>query len=136
MPSPFVRSLPGAMDRDATRFPNDANGDVLFSLLSDGDALTAPRPVDFELFFDGPDAASKARACAARLESLGYAVEVEPWEIEEGEAEPPAHLPWDVRVIVEMIPTHAEVGRLEALFDAEARAHGGEADGWGCFTVK
>jgi hypothetical protein len=125
------------MDRDATRFPDDANGDVLFNLFSDGDALTAPRLVDFQLFFEGKDAAANARACATRLESLGYdTIEIEQWEQEEGDAEPPADLPFDLRVIVEMVPTYAEIGRLEALFDAEARAHGGEADGWGCFTVK
>jgi hypothetical protein len=123
------------MDRDEARFPPDSNGDVLFNLHCDGDSLTVSRPVDFQLIFEGVDGEANARACAERVAELGWHSDVEQWEAEDLE-DVPEHLPWDVKVVVEMLPTHAEITRIESLLDAEAQRLGGHADGWGCFTVK
>jgi hypothetical protein len=108
-----------------TVFPNDENGEVLRSMAEQGIDLTVPREVDFAHLF--PDE-NDAQAFAARVEPLGYRVEVyEPDEEarEEGSTE------WDVLCARRMVPTHADITRFETQLAAVAREFGGHEDGWG-----
>src|SRR5690349_19011200 len=99
-------------------FPNDENGQVLRSMGAQGIDLTVPREIDFaHLLPDG----TAAQAFAARVEPLGFQVEiVEPNEeaLEEGETE------WDVLCTRRMVPTHADISRIEAQLAGIAQEFG------------
>ncbi len=106
-------------------YPNDENGQVLRSLAAQGVDLSLPRNVDFAHLL--PDEVS-AHAFAAAAERQGYQVEVyEPDEEsrEEGVTE------WDVLCTRRMVPTHADITRIETELAALARGFDGRADGWG-----
>ena len=114
------------MQRDSTRFPDDENGDILFRMYSDGDDLSAPRDVDFNVVL--PDRAA-AKKFGDHFHKLGYKVTAE-------KARTVPELPWDVNVVKHMLPTHEGVTAFEAELDAVASPLGGRNDGWGCFEQK
>ena len=43
---------------------------------------------------------------------------------------------WQAKVCRHMIPTYHEITTLELVLTERAESVGGEADGWGCMTVK
>ena len=104
-------------------FPNDTNGDVLRRMAANGDDLRTPRNVDFERIFDSKDGAV---AFLSEVASPSQEARLS-WYQERSV--------WNVQVVLHMVPTHAEISRIEAHLDAIAKKHGGDADGWGCFEV-
>jgi len=104
-------------------FPHDENGDVLRLMESNGDDLTQPRNIDFEHIFDSlANALDFMRDAANHTDALTLS-----WY--DGEAK------WNVCVMRHMVPTHPGISDLEGSLGTIARAHGGEADGWGCMQV-
>ena len=114
-----------------TDFPADENGNVLRLMVAHGDDLSRARIVDFGHLL--PDEAS-ARRMAAAAEQLGFAVQFEPLEDDEGPVAGQRSGEWDVTCSREMVPTHAGITATERQLDALARSFGGRADGWGCET--
>jgi hypothetical protein len=105
-------------------FPDDENGDVLRRMLAAGDDLSQRRDIDFVVVF--PDE-SAAQTFAGEITSRGHRVEVE----QTGTAK---NLPWDVRIVRNMVPTHETITEFEQQLEAEASQYGGRNDGWGCLS--
>ena len=83
------------------------------------------RPVDFSHVF--VDEAS-ARSFSAAVQNRGLAT-----EMEKSGCDP--EMPWDVVVVVEMIPDLDAINRIEQDLSDLAASHGGRDDGWGCVRV-
>jgi len=103
-------------------FPLDENGDVLRRMVESGDNLAVARDIDFVIV--APDNAS-AKKLAEASRSWGFPVEIEHSRVV------PA-LPWEVRVVHNMIPTHEGITDFEQRLEAEAALVGARNDGWGC----
>ena len=105
-------------------FPNDANGDALRRMEAEGDDLTRPRNIDFDVVF--PDGNS-AEQFAKHFRALGHEVSVEA-------AGTRRDFPWDVVVVKRMVPSHEGITGFEDLLQSAADRWGGHNDGWGCFS--
>lgn len=108
--------------RDMTRFPDDENGDILFSIWKHGGDLDAPRPVDFSLIFRTEE---QALAFSKDLESRRGEVEVGYFEEKEC---------WDLRFSPTMVPSWKNISDTESWLGAAAAKHEGRNDGWGFFS--
>ena len=104
--------------------PNDDTGDALRRLEAGGDDLTRARDIDFTIVF--PDEL-RAQRFAEYFRERGHAVSMKFSQVREG-------LPFDVRVINHMTPSHKAITDFENELQELATALGGENDGWGCFT--
>jgi hypothetical protein len=62
------------MKRDYTQFPKDDNGEVLWQLRCEGDALTEPRELDFTVILPSEEAATEFAVICLRS---GFKVEME-----------------------------------------------------------
>jgi hypothetical protein len=107
-------------------FPNDDNGDVLRRLQSDGDALTKPRDIDFTVIFPDEQA---AKNFAGNFGTAGYKLVIEMTRCNKD-------LPWDVRIVKNMIPSYEGICAFEDELEGSARPYGGRNDGWGCISQK
>lgn len=113
-------------------FANDQ--EVLDALAADGHDLSSPMVIDFfVLATDEPAAHEMAEV----FRKAGYETEIEYDELggheHEGDEElDHEHEPiWEVVVRVEMVPTAAEIARLQKDFQEMVEPFGGEANGWG-----
>jgi hypothetical protein len=113
----------GIMDAP-TNFPSDVNGDVFRRMVGNGDNLSQPRMMDFCHIF--PER-RQALAFADIVDGRDLTVCISYYE---------ARDMWQVTVKRYMIPTYQDVTALELSLEAQAESVGGEADGWGCMTVK
>ena len=104
-------------------FPGDANGDALRRMEAEGEDLTRPRNIDFNVVFAN---GSSAEEFARHLRALGHEVSVEAAETDQD-------FPWDVVVVRNMVPSYDGVGGFECLLQSVADLWGGHNDGWGCF---
>ena len=107
-----------------TKFPDDANGDVLRRLQSHGDDLARPRDIDFTVIFPDEQA---ALGFAEILRSDSYHVTVEMTQCNK-------ELPWDALVVKNMIPTHDGISLFENELEIIALRFGGRNDEWGCIS--
>ena len=105
-------------------FPNDANGDVLRRMKAEGDNLAKARDMDFQVVFADQ---TKAESFAAVFRQQNLRAEVKRSNVAKG-------LPWDVRVVKHMLPTHAGITAFEDELQAVADRFGGRNDGWGSFN--
>ena len=105
-------------------FPNDANGDALRRMEVQGDDLTKPRNIDFNVVFAEGAAAEEF---AEHFRTLGHEVSVEATETDQD-------FPWDVVVVKHMAPSYDGVTDFETLLQSVADRWGGYNDGWGCFS--
>jgi Regulator of ribonuclease activity B len=96
-------------------FPNDANGDALGRMEAQGDDLTRPRNVDFNVVF--PDAGA-AEEFSKHFRALGHEVSVEATETDQD-------FPWNVVVVKHMMPTYDGIGTFENLLQSVANRWGG-----------
>jgi hypothetical protein len=106
-------------------YPEDDNGDVLRRMEANGDNLSEPRNVDFNVVFREESAAERF---AGHFRERGYAASVK-------FSETVPELPWDVLVVKHMTPSHREIGDFETTLQEFADTLGGRNDGWGCFSV-
>ena len=113
-------------------FPNDENGDVLRSMLADGDDLSVARDIDFSLLFSDEES---AKAFCVIFAEKGYEVDYGPWEVDLDNIIDQNFGKWNVQVVQHMIPDHAEITAFEAELQAVAETLGGRNDGWGCYQV-
>jgi hypothetical protein len=104
--------------------PDDDTGDALRRLEADGDDLSRARDVDFNIVFPSEFSAQRFADC---FRERGCAVSVEFLESE-------TKLPWDVRVVKNMTPSHQGITDFEIELQEVAGSLGGHNDGWGCFA--
>lgn len=107
-------------------FPMDDNGDVLRRMVGNGDNLSVPRDIDFIVVTPNAESADQL---AEAVRQWGFAVTVE-------RTGTVSSLPWEVRVVSHMLPTHDGITQLEQRLADEAALVGGRNDGWGCFEQK
>jgi len=103
-------------------FPDDDNGDVLRRIKAGGDDFDKPRDIDFTVVFETNEAAEQF---AAQFRELGHKVSV-------NQSGCVADLPWDVRVVKFMRPSHEGISEFEETLEFSAAPLGGRNDGWGC----
>jgi hypothetical protein len=108
------------MERDPEKFPQDANGDVLWKLASLGHDVEGEREVRFAMLFPITDAALKFGVFLLRH---GYRVKVN--EIDDR----PGHA-GEVLVDIYMDATHGEIGKAEAWLAEKSSSLSGKNDGW------
>jgi hypothetical protein len=112
------------MAKTLDELPDDENGDVLRRMLHGGDDLTKARDIDFSVIFPTKSAAEEF---ADRFRRSGLKVTIHEWD---GYREQP----WDVTVTRHMLPSHAEITRMEETLEQSATPLGGRNDGWGCIS--
>ncbi|MCL2523315.1 MAG: ribonuclease E inhibitor RraB [Betaproteobacteria bacterium] len=112
------------MSRDYQRFPDDENGDILWSMAEDGDDLSIPREVDFSVIFPLEE---NALEFAVELLREGQKVSFAPYEDHD-------EFPWQVQAHPVMEPTHENINAYESELAETAARLGGRNDGWGCFA--
>jgi hypothetical protein len=93
-------------------------------MVGNGDDLSKPRMMDFCHIF--PER-RQALAFADIVDGRDLTVCISYYEDRDM---------WQVTVKRYMIPTYNDVTTLELSLEAQAESVGGEADGWGCMTVK
>ena len=112
------------MTRNYTQFPDDENGDILFSMASDGDQLEKPREVNFSVVFPSEDAAMNFAIHLLRNEQK---VSFSQYDGKDG-------FPWQVEAHPIMPATHENISGYENLLKNDSASLGGIIDGWGCFS--
>jgi len=114
------------MKRDYKQFPEDDNGEVLWELRSQGDALTDPREIDFTVIFPSKNAAS---AFAKSLQ--------EEFKVEMRKADDPQEdgYDWEVVVYIDAVPTHSKITSFEETLGKQAAPLGGRSSGWSTLLV-
>jgi hypothetical protein len=105
-------------------YPNDENGDVLRRLEAQGDSLSRPRDIDFNVAFPSDFAAEEF---AQYFRRAGYKATVRFAQVKESH-------PWDVVVVKNMIPSHSGITEFERELQEFADTLEGHNDGWGCFS--
>ena len=108
----------------SSQIPHDENGDVLRRMIGNGDDLLQARMIDFCYIF--PE----------RKQALAFAEIVDDRELQVCILYNQGRDMWDAIVKRYMIPTHQDITAFELSLATHAELVGGEADGWGCMTVK
>jgi hypothetical protein len=115
------------MERDYKQFPDDDNGEVLWRLRSQGDALTEPREIDFSVVMPSEDAALEFAVTCLRS---GFKV-----ELAEADEHHEDGLDWEVFVYTDAVPTHSDITMLEDALTKQAVPLGGRFSGWSATFV-
>ncbi len=102
-------------------YPDDADGDALRRVASDGSDMSRPMAIDFAVAV--PDETSGLRMAAA-AGSAGYATSV--WQDDESGD-------WTCDCTKTMAATYDAVVASQDELDKLAKPFGGHADGWGTF---
>lgn len=110
------------MNRDHKQFPDDENGNALWSMVEDGDDLEIEREVDFSVSFKTEeDALNFARS----LLSIRQKVSLSDNDDEE--------FPIEITVHYETEPTYEAITEFEAVLEEYAAMFNGQTDGWSCY---
>ena len=109
------------MQRDASKFPDDENGDVLWRIFQEGGNLIGEREIDFSVVFPTKEAALRFGVFALQTEAK---VSFSPYEENES-------FPWEISVHPIMDPTHSNISEFESFLSERAVQLGGKTDGWG-----
>jgi hypothetical protein len=108
----------------ALDFPNDSDGDALRRVESHGNDMTAPMVIEFPVVVPSEIPAKQFASVAS---SKGYKVHL--WKrVNDSD--------WDVICAIEMVPTHADVVRIQRQLTEWANPFGGYCNSWGTFGNK
>ena len=118
------------------KYPNDANGAVLQSMVDAGMDLSQEHEIEFCHLFPDEDSALEMEQ---RMSNMNIDVDIynnaelmeDAEEDEFGEIDESLGEGFDVICLVAMVPTYEEVCRVELELGDIARECGGEPDGWG-----
>ncbi len=106
---------------NSENLPDDANGDALRRVFSDGSDPSQPMDIDFHI------AVPDAQACelvAAAAKEHGYDTKVVEDE-EDGS--------WTCWCTIRMLATYEGIAESEDLLGTLSQPHGGYLDGWGTY---
>ena len=106
-------------------FPNDENGWMLRSFVTQGVDLSVEHRVDFHHVLPSEE---EAKEFADALDGKGYEIDVHApsdEDIEHGDEG------WTVTCAKTMIPTHEDISAIQDELGKLAQVHGGSSDGWG-----
>ncbi len=106
--------------RNLSLFPDDENGDVLYSIAEQGNDLISSHGVDFCHVFPKR---SHADGFAQQINSAEISA-IEPYDGRDG-------FSWQVIVTREMFPSHTNISSTEKHLAKLAADYSGEPDGWG-----
>jgi hypothetical protein len=104
-----------------TTLPDDATGNALRRLVDSGSDLARPMEMDF---FVAVPSESSGHAVAAEARNHGFSASVE----QDRET-----VDWTCYCTKAIVPSYAEVVRIEKLLGEIARPHRGHADGFGSY---
>jgi hypothetical protein len=115
------------------RYPNDADGQALELAARHGIDLESPVKIEFAVISPDEEA---AKAIKHRLSDIGYEASISFDEGEPHDESNPEEVrefgpSWTVLVDMVMVPTYADVTRIQEILDKQARGLGGRSDGWG-----
>lgn len=110
-----------SMERDVLRFPKDDTGELLWAMYQSGDALDAPRDVNFSLLFESE---TDAESYAVEMRDAAFEVQVDEFWTDDGASA------WEAVVTAHFAPTYERVIALTELFESMARDHSGFENGW------
>ena len=117
---PILESRALSGERDTILFPDDENGDILFSIAKRAGDLIRPAEVDFCHVFPTERA---ARAFASLLTDE-FQWDAESYDGRDGYS-------WQVVASAQMIPSHDHITSTEVALAEMASKHDGSPDGWG-----
>lgn len=117
---------PGTVNRNYKHFPEDDNGEILWKLRCNGDALTDPREIDFSAVFPSRKQAQEF--------ADGFSGEHRV-ELEQLEEQTEDGLEWHVIVYLDEVPIHTRISQFEALLEQRATKLGGRTCGWSAIVV-
>lgn len=110
--------------RDIALFPNDAIGDNLWKMLSEGDDLTQEREIEFSVLF--PDQASALKFGHLLLEN-NQKLSFCPFQADQ-------NYPWEITAYPEIAATYENIQTYIHLLSNGAEPLGGKFDDWYCVT--
>src|SRR5947209_14169101 len=105
--------------------PNDADGDALRRLVEEGNDLTKPMHIDFQVAMPDEPAAKRL---AEIVSKLGYTVSIYP--------SPECSLPWTCECSTRMLATYDGIMAVQKELAELGAPFGGRPDGWGSFGNK
>jgi regulator of RNase E activity RraB len=111
-----------------TAYPDDADGDALRRVAQDGNDMSKPMDIDFQVA--APDE-SVAKRVAEGAAKLGYRTSIY-FDDEEADVEDSEAL-WTCECTKTMVPTYDAIIASQAELDSIARPLGAYSDGWGTF---
>lgn len=110
------------------KYPNDADGDALRRIAADGNDMSRPMEVNFQVAAPDEPTAKKFAEAAVKL---GYRTSVYAYDPEEKEEE--LTDPWTCECTKDMVLTYDAVIAAQLELDEIAQSLGAYADGWGTF---
>ncbi len=113
--------------RDLEQFPNDDNGDILWTLRSNGDSLESPRELEFSAVFP-----EEEKAIEFAIRFLRSEMKV---EMLEDEVEDEDRSVWLVNVFAFAQPSYADICEFEQSFNESLQELDGEYEGWTTYLV-
>ena len=114
------------MNRDYSKFPDDDNGDSLWRMAEEGDALVEERDIEFTVIFETEDEALKFGEYL--LFNRQQALLCDDDESED--------YPFQIVTTVSMVPSYSAIVEHEQLLAKYANPLNGHNDGWGCYVCK
>lgn len=110
------------MERDSQLFPDDAIGNALWVMLSEGDDLSQVREVEFSVLFSDQSAALKfGHLLLENNQKLSFC----PYPDNE-------EYPWEITAYPEISATHENISTYIGLLSQGAEPLGGKFDDWYC----
>jgi hypothetical protein len=109
------------MTKKILEFPDDADGDALRSVQSNGSDMSKPMLIDFAI---NAPSETIADLCITRLANRGF-------KSSKDVSESDGH--WTVTVSVIMTPDYDEIVDFQKALDEDLSQLGAKSDGWGAF---
>ncbi|XQW86040.1 ribonuclease E inhibitor RraB [Thalassotalea piscium] len=112
------------MERDLALFPQDANGDVLWKMLLEGDDLSEIREVEFSVLFPNQELALQfGHLLLENNQKLSFC----PFQ---GDPD----YPWEITAYPEMDVSYENIVAYQHLLETSSAPLQGKFDGWYCVT--
>lgn len=110
------------MKRDYTDFPEDENGDALWTIFQRGDDMSKKRDVEFTVIFPTENEALK----------FGEMLLTNRQQVLLCDNEESEDYPYEIVATIAMVLSHGEISAYESLLQEHADGLNGVSDGWGC----
>ncbi|GHE86818.1 ribonuclease E inhibitor RraB [Thalassotalea profundi] len=112
------------MERNLALFPQNANGDMLWQMLLEGDDLSEIREVEFSVLFPSQELALKfGHLLLENNQKLSFC----PFKND-------PDYPWEITAYPEMGATYENISAYQHLLETSSAPLKGKFDGWYCVT--